>query len=213
MPIEVMAKRGIDTLRFGPLKPVGLIDKNGKMPFAVLQLRKENIEGSFYNMVGFQTNLKFNEQKRVFSLIPALKNADFVKYGVMHRNTYINAPILLNSGFQLKANPNIFFAGQISGVEGYVESASSGLTAALNVFNMMCGKNFIDFTYETVTGALAKYIASPKTNFQPMNANFAILKPLKQTIKDKRQRNYEYSARSLNVLTDIKNDINNFLGY
>lgn len=204
MPVEIMAKRGADSLRFGPLKPVGLYDENGKRHFAVLQLRKENAQGSLYNMVGFQTNLLFAEQKRIFSMIPALKNAEFVKYGVMHRNTYINSPKLLNSAFQFKGNENIFFAGQISGVEGYVESAASGLAASLNIYNMILGKEFIDFTNQTVTGSLIAYITAENKNFQPMNANFGIIKPLAEQIRDKKQRNTEYSKRSLDIIAEIK---------
>lgn len=203
MPVEVMAKRGVDSLRFGPLKPVGLVDKNGNTPFAAMQLRKENIEGTFYNMVGFQTNLLFNEQKRVFSMIPALKNAEFIKYGVMHRNTYINAPLVLNKHFQMKKNKNIFFAGQLSGVEGYVESAASGLNVALNVYNYINGNNFIDFSCETVMGALAEFISKENKNFQPMNANFAILKPFNVKIRNKQERYSHYAERSLNKINDI----------
>ena len=161
MPIEVMAKRGADTIRFGPLKPVGLRDerKNDK-PYAVLQLRKENAQGTLYNLVGFQTNLKFGEQKRVFSLIPALRNAEFVRYGVMHRNTYVNAPLFLNRYFQLKSNPKIFFSGQITGVEGYMESALSGLVSALQGYRIFSGKLPIDFSEKTMTGSLFNHFAT-----------------------------------------------------
>jgi len=157
MPVEVLAKRGIDALRFGPLKPVGLVDKNGKHPYAVVQLRKETKENDFYNMVGFQTNLLFKEQKRIFSLIPALKNVEFLRYGTMHRNTYINAPSCITMHFNLKNNKNVFFAGQISGVEGYVESIMSGLVCGLNMFLGLKGKDFIDFGNETMVGAITTY--------------------------------------------------------
>lgn len=173
MPIEVMAKRGADTIRFGPLKPVGFIDpRTGKRPYAIIQLRQENKEGTLYNMVGFQTNLKFGEQKRVFSLIPGLENAEFVKYGVMHRNTFINSPELLDNTYNLKANKNIYFAGQITGVEGYVESIASGLVAGINAANQYQNTPKQTFSKETVIGALADYIQTTNQNFQPMNANF-----------------------------------------
>ena len=177
MPIEVMAKRGIDTLRFGPLKPVGFDDpRTAKRPYAVIQLRQDNEEGTLFNMVGFQTNLKFGEQKRVFSKVPGLENAEFVKYGVMHRNTFINSPKLLNGKYQMKQCENIYFAGQITGVEGYVESISSGMVAALNaVEQFKQTKEKIIFPKETMIGALAHYIVENKENFQPMNANFGIL--------------------------------------
>ena len=187
MPIEVMAKRGMDTLRFGPLKPVGFTDKRtGKRPYAVVQLRQDNEQGTLYNMVGFQTNLKFGEQKRVFSLIPGLEKASFVKYGVMHRNTYINSPELLDNTYQLKSNRNIYFAGQITGVEGYVESIASGLLVGVNAVQQFEGKSKIAFPINTMLGALANYISTPKENFQPMNANFGILPPLNEKIKDKK---------------------------
>ena len=174
MPVEVMAKRGIDTLRFGPLKPVGFIDpRTGKRPYAVVQLRQDNSEGTIYNIVGFQTNLKFGEQKRVFSLIPGLENAEFVKYGVMHRNTFINSPELLDETYNFKKNKNIYFAGQITGVEGYVESISSGMVAALNAIEKFKQtKNKKIFSNQTMIGALANYISSSNEKFQPMNANF-----------------------------------------
>ena len=187
MPIEVMAKRGIDTLRFGPLKPVGFTDlRTAKRPYAVVQLRQDNSEASIFNIVGFQTNLKFGEQKRVFSLIPGLENAEFVKYGVMHRNTFINSPKLLDETYQMKEIPNLYFAGQITGVEGYVESISSGMMAALNVINQIKGKEKIIFPKETMIGALAKYISTENEKFQPMNANFGILPELPEKIKDKK---------------------------
>ncbi len=176
MPVEVMAKRGLDTLRFGPLKPVGFDDpRTGKRPYAVVQLRQDDVEGKIFNMVGFQTNLKFGEQKRVFSLIPGLENAEFVKYGVMHRNTYINSTKLLDETYNLKLNNNIFFAGQITGVEGYVESISSGLVAAINACQKYTGNTKVTFPETTIIGALAKYISTENEKFQPMNANFGIV--------------------------------------
>lgn len=205
MPVEVMAGRGFDTLRYGPLKPVGLIDPvTNQAPYAAVQLRKENLLGSYYNMVGFQTNLLYSEQKRVFSMIPALKNAEFVKYGLMHKNIYINSPKLLNKYFQLKSNKNIFFAGQIGGVEGYVESAASGLLCAINITNMLRGREMVDFTTETISGALSSYISAENMNFQPMNANFAIIKPLKNDIKDKKQKYMAYAERALNKIKEIR---------
>lgn len=203
MPIEVMAKRGIDTLRFGPLKPVGFDDpRTAKRPYAVVQLRQDDKMASIYNLVGFQTNLKFGEQKRVFSMIPGLQNAEFVKYGVMHRNTYINSPELLDETYKLKGNDNIYFAGQITGVEGYVESISSGMVAALNAINDFGdgGKNHhaITFSENTIIGSLAKYISTSNEKFQPMNANFGILPELEGTkIKDKKLRYMELAKRSL----------------
>jgi len=204
MPIEVMAKRGEDTIRFGPLKPVGFDDpRTAKRPYAIVQLRQDNEAGTLYNLVGFQTNLKFGEQKRVFSMIPGLKNAEFVKYGVMHRNTYINSPILLNETFNLKNNKNIFFAGQITGVEGYVESIAAGLMAGINAVNAYNNEELITFSEETVIGALAKYISSPNKRFQPMNANFGILPPLEKNIKDKKERYKQMAERSLGNITKI----------
>ena len=206
MPIEIMAKRGIDTLRFGPLKPVGFDDpRTVKRPYAVVQLRQDDKQASIYNMVGFQTNLKFGEQKRVFSMIPGLKNAEFVKYGVMHRNTYINSTKLLDDTYCLKSNPNIFFAGQITGVEGYVESISSGMVAALNAVEHFYNKNNkIIFPETTVIGALSKYISTPNKRFQPMNANFGILPELEgKKIKDKKLRYQELANRSLNDLKKL----------
>ena len=189
MPIEVMAKRGIDTLRFGPLKPVGFTDlRTGRRPYAVVQLRQDNKEASLYNIVGFQTNLKFGEQKRVFSKIPGLENAEFIKYGVMHRNTFINSPELLNESYQMKNIPNLYFAGQITGVEGYVESISSGMVAALNAIKQINSEDKIIFPKETMIGALAKYISTQNENFQPMNANFGIVPELEERIKDKKMK-------------------------
>ena len=211
MPIEVMAKRGIDTLRYGPLKPVGFDNpKTARRPYALVQLRQDNEEATMYNMVGFQTNLNFGEQKRVFSMIPGLKNAEFVKYGVMHKNTYINSPELLDETYNLKDNPNIFFAGQITGVEGYVESISSGMVAGINsakkkkkIKDKCQDKQKIKFPQETVIGALAKYISTPKQNFQPMNANFGILPKLEDKIKDKKQRYEKMSKRSIDNITKL----------
>ena len=209
MPIEVMAKRGIDTLRYGPLKPVGFTDvRTGKRPYALVQLRQDNSEGNLFNMVGFQTNLKFGEQKRVFSLIPGLENAEFVKYGVMHRNTFINSPELLDETYCLKENKNIFFAGQITGVEGYVESIASGLVAALNAvkkFESMEGsidgkQSKVVFPEDTMIGALSKYIVTPNQNFQPMNANFGILPSLEEKIKDKKLKYTKLADRAIEKL-------------
>ena len=200
MPIEIMAKRGIDTLRFGPLKPVGFDDpRTVKRPYAVIQLRQDDSKASIYNMVGFQTNLKFGEQKRVFRMIPGIQNAEFVKYGVMHRNTYINSSKLLDETYCLRANHNIYFAGQITGVEGYVESISSGLVAALNAVEAFKNsENKIVFPETTVIGALAKYISTPNSKFQPMNANFGILPELEgRKIKDKKQRCQKLAEKSL----------------
>lgn len=194
MPIEIMAKRGQDTLRFGPLKPVGFTDlRTGFRPYAIVQLRQDDVNGTIYNLVGFQTNLKFGEQKKVFSIIPGLKNAEFVKYGVMHRNTYINGGKLLDNTYCLKKNPNIYFAGQITGVEGYVESISSGMVVGLNVVNRLQGKERIQFTNTTMIGALANYVSTPNEKFQPMNANFGILPELNEKIRDKKLK-YGYLA-------------------
>ena len=246
MPVEVMAKRGIDTLRFGPLKPVGFDDpRTGKRPYAVVQLRQDNTDGTLYNMVGFQTNLKYGEQKRVFSMIPGLNNAEFVKHGVMHRNTFINSPELLDNTYNLKKKTNIYFAGQITGVEGYVESISSGMVASLNAIKQFNDANKkllksatlsklenkenvnnkikeykftksdretieeITFSKETMIGALADYISTPKENFQPMNANFGILPPLEgEKIKDKKKRYESLSNRALEKLEQLDENVN-----
>ena len=246
MPIEVMAKRGIDTLRFGPLKPVGFDDpRTGKRPYAVVQLRQDNLRGILYNMVGFQTNLKYGEQKRVFSMIPGLNNAEFVKYGVMHRNTFINSPELLDNTYNLKKKTNIYFAGQITGVEGYVESISSGMVASLNAIKQFNDANKkllksatlsklenkenvnnkikeykftksdretieeTTFSKETMIGALADYISTPKDNFQPMNANFGILPPLEgEKIKDKKKRYESLSKRALEKIKQLDENVN-----
>ena len=187
MPVEVMAKRGKDTLRYGPLKPVGFDDpRTGKRPYAVIQLRQDNELGTIYNIVGFQTNLKYGEQKRVFGMIPGLQNAEFVKYGVMHRNTYINSTKLLDNTYNFKDNKNIYFAGQITGVEGYVESISSGMVSALNAVTQIKNESKIEFSNLTMIGALAKYISTQNDKFQPMNANFGIVPELPKRIKDKK---------------------------
>lgn len=205
MPVEVMAQRGTDTLRYGPLKPVGLRDpRTGHRPWAVVQLRQENREKTLYNLVGFQTNLKFSEQKRVFSMIPALKNAEFVRYGVMHRNTFIDSPRLLNRDYSMRARPDLFFAGQITGVEGYMESASSGLLAGINVVRRCQGKETLSLPRETMMGALSHYISDESVkDFQPMGANFGILPPLQEHIRDKRQRYGALAQRSLRQLEKI----------
>ena len=203
MPIEIMASRGRDTLRFGTLKPVGLFGEDGKRPYAVLQLRKENEEGTAYNLVGFQTNLKFPEQKRVFSMIPALKNAEFLRYGVMHRNTYLNSPSVLNRDFSVTNNRNLFFAGQITGVEGYVESAASGLLAAIAIESELSGRERKTFPSETVCGALQTHISSPCKDFQPMNANFGLLPSLPVRIKDKKERYAALAKRALDTIKSI----------
>lgn len=204
MPIEVLARRGADSIRFGPLKPVGLCDpRTNHRPWAVVQLRKENCDGTLYNIVGFQTNLKFGEQKRVFSMIPALKNAEFVRYGVMHRNTFINSPKLLNSDLSLKKSDNLFFAGQLSGVEGYMESAAAGIIAGINAVNKLCDKPPLVLPKISMIGALLGYITDETvTNFQPMGANFGILPPLETHIRDKRERYAALSKRSLDFLED-----------
>ena len=198
MPIEIMTKRGEDTIRFGPLKPVGFVDpRTGERPYAIVQLRQDDSKDTLYNMVGFQTNLKFGEQKRVFSLIPGLKNAEFVKYGVMHRNTYINSPELLEPTYQLKNRSNLFFAGQITGVEGYVESIASGLLAGINSVKQFKKEEKIIFPDTTMIGALTKYITNPQKHFVPMNANFGILPELEEKIKDKKMRYEELAKRAL----------------
>lgn len=205
MPIETMAKRGEDTMRFGPLKPVGLPDpRTGRDPYAVIQLRQDDTKGTLYNIVGFQTHLKFGEQKKVFSMIPGLENAEFARYGVMHRNTFIQSPKLLDRYYRLKSNTNIFFAGQITGVEGYVESASSGLMAGLNLARILNGKTPLDFTDETAIGALSHYVSNAATrDFQPMNVNYGIMAPLKIRIRNKQEKNKLISERALNTLKSI----------
>ena len=208
MPIEIMAKRGADTIRFGPLKPVGLRDpKTGHRPWAVLQLRKENKQGTMYNLVGFQTNLKFPEQKRVFSMIPALKDAEFVRYGVMHRNTFIDSPRLLNGDFSMKKHPDIFFAGQITGVEGYMESAAAGIMAGINAARRILGKETIILPPENMIGALSRYISDEfVSNFQPMGASFGLLPALPEKIRDKKERYGALADRSLAMLGNITID-------
>lgn len=207
MPIEIMAKRGVDAIRFGPLKPVGLRNPyTDEKPYAVVQLRKENNNATMYNMVGFQTNLTFGEQKRVFSLIPGLGQAEFLRYGVMHTNNYVNFPKCLDVYSRLKVDNNIFIAGQLSGVEGYVESIASGLYCAINVARMLEGKELISFTADTIIGGLYNYLVNANTdNFQPINANFGILNPI--NIRDKQERNIQYRLRSLEEIVKIKSVI------
>ena len=204
MPIEVMAKRGMDTLRFGPLKPVGFTDpRTGYRPYAIVQLRQDNSQGNLFNMVGFQTNLKYGEQKRVFSLIPGLENAEFTKLGVMHRNTFINSPELLDETYNFKKNRNIFFAGQITGVEGYVESIASGLVAGLNAIAKLKERDQIKFPTLTMIGSLSKYIATENKNFQPMNANFGILPELPEKIRDKKVKYSKLADRAIEELNNM----------
>lgn len=197
MPVEVMAKRGDDTLRYGPMRPVGIRDKEGKRPYAVVQLRKENSYGTAYNLVGFQTNLTFGEQKRVFGMIPALKNAEFLRYGVMHRNTFLCAPRLLTAGFLLKEDGKTAFAGQMTGVEGYVESIASGLIAALNIYAEATGEEEIVFPATTICGQLQRHVSTDNENYQPMNANFGILPPAGEKIRDKKMRKVAYFNRGI----------------
>lgn len=206
MPVEVMARRGVDTLRFGPMKPVGLIDpRTGKENYAVVQLRRDNADGTLYNIVGFQTHLTWGEQKRVFSMIPALKNAEFVRYGVMHRNTYLNSPKLLDRYYRLKNQPRISFAGQMTGVEGYVESAASGMLVGIETAARVLGLPPVDFPQETAIGALGLYISGGSVgDFQPMNINFGIIKPLEYRVKGKRNKNAEISRRSLERIEQLK---------
>ena len=202
MPVEVMARRGVDTLRYGPLKPVGLIDpRTGKENYAVVQLRQDNADGTIYNMVGFQTHLTWGEQKRVFTMIPALKNAEFVRYGVMHRNTYINSPNLLDRYYRLRKDPRISFAGQMTGVEGYVESSASGMLVGIETAARVLGLPPVNFPQETAIGALGLYISGGSVgDFQPMNINFGIIAPLEQRVKGKRNKNAAISARSLAII-------------
>ena len=206
MPVEVMARRGVDTLRYGPLKPVGLVDpRTGKNNYAVVQLRRDNAEGTIYNIVGFQTHLTWGEQKRVFSMIPALRNAEFVRYGVMHRNTYLNSPRLLDRYYRLRGNERISFAGQMTGVEGYVESAASGMLVGIETAARVLGLPAADFPQETAIGALALYISGGSVgDFQPMNINFGIISPLGYRVKGKRNKNAEISKRSLAIIEEIK---------
>lgn len=210
MPVEVMAARGKDTLRFGPLKPVGLTDpKTGRWPYACLQLRKEDADGTMYNMVGFQTNLLWGEQKKVFSIIPALKNAEYLRYGVMHRNTFINSPKVLNEDYSLRGQEKLYFAGQITGVEGYVESAASGLMSAIYLSRKLQGKKSVTVSDKTVLGALARYITTENSAFQPMNANFGILPPLNRIIRDKAERKRAQAERSLSEVKQFIKEIEN----
>ncbi|MGM9564964.1 methylenetetrahydrofolate--tRNA-(uracil(54)-C(5))-methyltransferase (FADH(2)-oxidizing) TrmFO [Evtepia sp.] len=205
MPVEVMARRGEQTLCYGPLKPRGLKDpKTGKEPFAVVQLRRDNSDGTIYNLVGFQTHLTWPEQKRVFTMIPALKNAEFLRYGVMHRNTYLDSPRMLDRYYRVKAEPRILFAGQVTGVEGYVESTASGCLAGLELARRLLGKPPVDFPQETAIGALALYVSNESVaNFQPMNVNFGIMPPLGYRVKGKRNKNAELSKRSLEILNTL----------
>lgn len=207
MPIEIMANRGVDTLRFGPLKPVGLTDpKTGRWAYACLQLRKEDENGTMYNLVGFQTNLTFSEQKRVFANIPALKNAEYLRYGVMHRNTFINSPKALKQDYSLIDNEKTYFAGQITGVEGYVESAGSGLMTAIYLYAKLTGKEIVPISDKTVLGSLAKYITTENKDFQPMNANFGILPPLDRIVRDKAERKRLMAERSLSEVKRFKEE-------
>lgn len=205
MPVEVMAQRGADTLRFGPLKPVGLRDpRTGHRPWAVVQLRREDKPGTLYNLVGFQTNLKFGEQKRVFGMIPGLEHAEFTRFGVMHRNTFLNSPQLLNSDYSMRTNPTLFFAGQITGVEGYMESASSGIMAGLNAVRRAAGKETLTLPGNTMIGVLSRHVAyGGDADFQPMGANFGIMPPLENLIRDKKERYAAISERALNSLREF----------
>ena len=206
MPVEVMARRGVQTLAFGPLKPKGLPDpKTGREPYAVVQLRRDNAAGTLYNLVGFQTHLKWGEQKRVFSLIPALKHAEYVRYGVMHRNTYLNSPRLLDRYYRVRGNGRITFAGQITGVEGYVESTASGFLAGVELARRLLGQEPLDFPQETAIGALALYVSREGIgDFQPMNVNFGIMPPLDHRVKGKREKNAALSRRALDVIDGLK---------
>ena len=210
MPIEKLAKRGLDAPRFGPMKPVGLVDPNtGRRPWACVQLRRENSKGTMFNLVGFQTNLKFGEQKRVFSMIPGLENAEFVRYGVMHRNSFLDSPRVLNGDFSLRENPNIFFAGQITGVEGYMESAASGIMAGKNAVLRANEKDTFVLDDCTMIGALSRYISDGSVkNFQPMGANFGVLPPIEPKIRDKRERYMALAQRSLENIEEVINDEN-----
>ena len=209
MPVEAMARRGHDTLCYGPLKPRGLKDpRTGKEPYAVVQLRRDNADGTVYNLVGFQTHLKFPEQRRVFSMIPALHDAEFLRYGVMHRNTFLNSPRLLDRYYRLQSQPRISFAGQMTGVEGYVESAASGFLVGVETARRLTGRPPIDFPRETAIGALGLYVSNPSvTVFQPMNINFGIMPPLDHRVKGKRNKNAELSARSLAIIDQIKQEV------
>lgn len=207
MPVEVMAARGRQTLAFGPLKPVGLADpRTGKMPYAVLQLRQDDAAGTLYNLVGFQTRLKFPEQRRVFGMIPGLEHAEFARYGVMHRNTFLNSPQLLDDHFRLREG--LYFAGQMTGVEGYIESAASGMLAGISMWQDLCGKERTDWTDLTVIGAMGKYISTPNRNFQPMNATFGVMAPLEgKKIRVKKERYAKVAERSLEKIAEIVNEL------
>ncbi|MCR5175893.1 MAG: methylenetetrahydrofolate--tRNA-(uracil(54)-C(5))-methyltransferase (FADH(2)-oxidizing) TrmFO [Anaerovibrio sp.] len=206
MPVEEMASRGEDTLLFGPLKPVGLVNPaDGKLPYAVVQLRQDNADGTLYNMVGFQTHLRWPEQRRVFGMIPGLENAEFVRYGVMHRNTFINSPEKLVPTMQFKENERLFFAGQMTGVEGYVESAASGLVAGLNAARICQGRSPVVFPQETAHGSLCHYITTaPAKHFQPMNVNFGIMSPIKEKIRDKKLKKQRIAERALSILEKFR---------
>lgn len=209
MPVEVMARRGEDTLRYGPLKPRGLKDpKTGREPYAVVQLRKDNAQGSIYNLVGFQTHLRWPEQKRVFTMIPALKDAQFLRYGVMHRNTYLDSPRLLDRYYRLRKQPRIAFAGQMTGVEGYVESCASGFLAGVELARRLKGQAPLNFPRETAIGALSLYVSNESVGvFQPMNINFGIIPPLDHRVKGKRNKNAELSARSLQIIDQMREEV------
>ena len=210
MPIEIMAARGADTMRFGPLKPVGLPDpRTGKDPYAVVQLRQDNGAGTLYNIVGFQTHLKWPEQRRVFRMIPGLENAEFVRYGVMHKNSYLNSPLLLDADYSLRTNPHFYFAGQMTGVEGYVESAASGLAAGIYVARALAGKPRVVVPKETAMGALSHYISNPEVrHFQPMNINFGLIAPWDgPRIRGKKEKNGAIARRSLKVLENVKKNL------
>ena len=205
LAVEILASRGRQTLAFGPLKPVGLVDpRTGKEPYAVVQLRQENEAGTMYNLVGFQTHLKWGEQKRVFSMIPGLEHAEFARYGVMHRNTYLNGPDMLGANYAMKNRPLLRFAGQLSGVEGYMESTASGLVAAVGLACALSGRPEPDFTGRTILGALARHVSTPSANFQPMNANYGILDPLENRVRGKRNRYEKLSERALEELSEVK---------
>ena len=204
LAVEILASRGRQTLAFGPLKPVGLTDpRTGREPYAVVQLRQENAQGTLYNLVGFQTRLKWGEQKRVFGMIPGLEHAEFARYGVMHRNTYLNGPKLLGANYALKGDPLIRFAGQLTGVEGYMESTASGLVAAVGLYKALIGQPEPDFTDQTILGALARHVSTPTPNFQPMNANFGILQPLPFRVKGKKNRYEKLSERAIEITSEV----------
>ena len=210
MPVESMARRGHMVLAFGPMKPVGLIDpRTGKEAYAIVQLRQDDAAGTMYNLVGFQTRLKFGEQKRVFGMIPGLENAEFARYGVMHRNTFLHSPGLLDSSYQMISRPGLYFAGQMTGVEGYVESASSGLLAGISLARRLRGEEAVDFPTSTAIGALSHYIAAPNPDFQPMNVTFGIIDPLGERIRNKAMRYERISQRALEIVRDLSAKIDN----